>query len=600
MSPTKASLARFYPSLLPRAKSAEPPRPISKEDRTSAEQLSVRDGGTNGTVAYVADTALEGLKLGANGVENQQGQLATPQRNSQISGEGKTLTKQGQSTISPGLRASPAEEVRYEGMAVSGTNGGQQKPVAEAVEIGSTAITVIPDSQNPQIPSTPTRCTPYVPTSGMGIGEDGEPSLPSTPLQLGLEPSPEKAKGPLLNSHSTRPRRKGRSSARSSPLKPAQLPPERSVREQKSLIASLGPRRFIANTPQPHPSLEEARLLQMQTRLSDLEKQLQIIEGNLLRQLLASSWQQDRNKEEKDVARQRKDVVQRSTKIVQLRDEVLQIQAAQNIDQSLAGQETINWEVASTKAPTLTQRLANFLPFATKPPPSEPRPPSPNDKDVNQVLDLDSLGTAADPFTITTSNTLLLPSAVDENLLQRAEVTMSTAHQLLTCDLELTTDIATQQVSHLDVRALSSWAEPELGSWLRQSHEKMELAVLGRAFGRYWEVANLRGECWISCKRDFKDLIANDPESDDPRFHLGLQDLIFARSNVQLKVHWGISLGDQGEAESHSSADPRFPPAWQQGGNGELARIGDAFAMLVEDRGITEAIGMICKVVFPT
>lgn len=601
MSPTKASLARFYPSLLPRAKSAEPPGPVSRENHTSIEQHSIREGGTNGIVGYAAGTASEGLKVGANGVENRLGQLVTPRRRSSTPGEANALAKQSRSAMNPEIRASPPEEVGYEGTTASGTNGGQQEPVAEAVDRGSTAITVVPDSQKPQIPSTPTQRGPHVPTSGMGIGEDGEPSLPSTPLQLGLEPSPEKAKGPLLISPSKRPRRKGRSSAKSSPLKPAEPPPEHSNQRQKSLVASLGPRRYIANTPKPPPPSEEAHLSQMRIRLRDLEKQLQGIEDKLLRQLLVSSWQQDRNKDAKDTAKRRKDVVGRSTKIVQLRDEILQIQAARSLDQDPARQETVEREVAPTKPPTLTQRLANFLPFAIRPP-LEPRPPSPKNQEVNQVLDLDKLQTTADPFTITTSNKLLLPSAVGENLLQREEVTMSTAHQLLTCDLQLTTNLATQQISHIDVLALSSWAEPELGSWLRQSHEKMELPALGRAFGRYWEVAKLRSECWISCKQNFKDLVANAPESDDPLFHLGTQDLVFARRNVLLKVHWGISLSDQGEVESHSSASPRFPPAWQQeeADGSELAKIGDAFEMLVEDRGIGEAVEIICKVVFPT
>lgn len=601
MSPTKASLARFYPSLLPRARSAEPPRPVSREKHTSVEQHSVKVGGTNGVVGYAAGRASEELKVGANGVENRQGQLMTPRRRSSTTGDASTLAKQSQSAMNQEIRASPPEEVGYEGTAVSGTNGGQQEPVAEAVDVGSTAITAIPDSQNLQIPSTPTQCAPHVPTSGMGIGEDGEPSLPSTPLQLGLEPSPEKARGPLLISSSKRPRRKGRSSAKSSPLKPAEPPSEPSNQRQKSLVASLGPRLYIANTPKPPPPSEEARLLHMRIRLSDLEKQLQEIEDKLLRQLLVSSWQLDRNKDGKDIAKRRKDIVRRSTKIVQLRDEVRQIQAAQSLDQSLTGQGTIDRDVAPRKRINLTQRLANFLPFAIRPP-LEPRPPSPKNQEVNQVLDLDTTQTTADPFTITISKKLLLPSAADEDILQRQEVTMSTAHQLLTCNLQLTTDLATQQISHLDVQALSSWAESELGSWLRQSHEKLELTALGRAFGRYWEVAKIRSECWISCKQNFKDLVANAPGSDDPLFHLGTQDLVFARSNVQLKVHWGISLSDHGEVESHGSASPRFPPAWQQeaGNSSELAKIGDAFEMLVEDRGIGEAVGIICKVVFPT
>ena len=600
MSPTKASLARFYPSLLPRAKSAEPPRPVSRQNHTSVGQPSIRTGGTNGIVRHIAGTASEGLDSWTNGVEKNKGLLATPRRRSQTPGGGNELAKQSQSVMNSGLPASPPEQGEYEETVVSATNGGQQEPVAEAIDIASAGVTVVPDSQNPQIPSSPKQRAPHVPTSGMGIGENGEPSLPSTPSQLGLEPPRERPKGPLFSSPTKRSRKRVRSAVKSSPLKPPDVPPEHSNQGPKPQVASLGPRRYIANTPKPPPLSEEARLLQMRNRLSDLEEQLQNIEDKLLRQLLVSSWQQDRSKDGKDIAKRRKEVVQRSIEIVHLRDEVLQIQAAQSIDHGQAGLETIDRTVASTTAPTLSQRLARYLPFAIKPRPPGKKPILPNNSSIDQAPDLVTLPTTEEPFTITTSDTVLLPSAVDENLLQRQDVTMSTAQQLLTCDFQLTANIATQQVSHLEVRALSSWAEPELGSWLRQSREKMELAALGKAFGRYWEVANLRGKCWISCKEDFKDIVANPSNPNDPLFYLGMQDLVFARSNVQLKVHWGISLSDQGEVESHSSAYPRFPPAWQQEANSELAKIGDAFLMLVEDRGIPEAIGTICKVVFPT
>ena len=600
MSPTKASLARFYPSLLPRAKSAEPPRPVSRQNHTFVGQPSLRTGGINGIVKHIAGTASEGSDSKTNGVEKNKELLATPRRRSQTPGEGNELAKQSQSVMDSGLPASPPEQGKYEETVVSATNGEQQEPVAEAVDIGSTGVTVVPDSQIPQIPSTPKQHTPHVPTSGMGVGENGEPSLPSTPSQLGLEPPRERPKGPLFSSPTKRLRKKVRSPVKSSPLRPPDVAPEHSNQRPKPQLASLGPRRYIANTPKPPPLSEEARLLQMWNRLSDLEKQLQEIEDKLLRQLLVSSWQQDRSMDGKDIAKRRKEVVQRSTKIVHLRDEVLRIQAAQSIDQGQAGLETIDRTVASTTEPTLTQRLARYLPFAINPRPAEPKPISPTNESIDQAPDLVTMPTTEEPFTITTSDTVLLPSAVDENLLQQQDVTMSTAQQLLTCDFQLTANVATQQVSHLEVRALSSWAEPELGSWLRQTREKVELAAIGKAFGRYWEVAKLRGKCWISCKQDFKDIVANAPESNNPVYYLGMQDLVFARSNVQLKVHWGISLSDQGEVESHSSAYPRFPPAWQQEANSELAKVGDAFLMLVEDRGIPEAIGTICKVVFPT
>ena len=606
MSPTKASLARFYPSLLPRAKSAEPPRPVSREKHASIRKHTVGEGATNGTRVYVAGAALEGLRSLTNGMENGHGLLVTPRRRSQIPEEGNGSIDQGQFKMNSELRASPPEEVRYEGVAVSGTNGGQQEPVADASDLKNTCVTVVPDSQDPHVPSTPTHRAPYVPTSGMGIGKDGEPSLPSTPSQLGLEPPRERPKGLLFDSPSTRLRRKGRSTAKSSPLKSPAVTPEHSVQRQKTPVASLGPRRYIANTPKPPPRPEEAHLVQLRTRLSDLEKQLQDIEDNLLRQILLSSWQQDRSKEGKDTAKRRKDIAQRSTKILQLRDEVLQIQAAQKTDQGLEGLEEIDRKRASTNAPTLSQRLANFLPFATKAPPSEPRPPSPENKAVTQILDLDKLQTTTEPFTITASDTSLLPSTVDKSLLQRQKVTMSTPHHSLTCNLQLTANVATQEISQLDLQALSPWAEPELGSWLRQPHDNMKLAALGRAFGRYWEAAQLRSQCWTSCREHIKDIFAKAPSESihNPLSYLGTQDLVLARSNVQLRFHWDISIDEEGQVDSQSSVDPSFPPSWQQQqqgpDGGQLAKIGGAFEMLVEDRGIGEAVGLICKIVFPT
>ena len=591
MSPTKASLARFHPSLLPRAKSVEAPRPVNVEIHGSIEQDSAVSGRMNGAEVYIAGTASEQSESGINGVEKSHELLVTPRRKSPYPGEGSARAKWGQSVMSPTPRASSHEEARPKGTKDDGTNGGQQQPVAEIAGIGNSGITVIPDSQNSQLPSTPKQRESHVPISGMGIGEDGEPSLPSTPSQLGLEPLWEKPKGLLFSSPIRRSKRKGKSSAKSSPLKSLDPLPKNSNQKQKSLIANFGPRRYIENTPTPPPPKEEVLLLDLQNRLNDVESQLQDIEVKLLQQILASSGQKDGGKEGEYKAKQRKDVIQRSTRIMQLRDEVRQIRTARSIEAM---------PVAATKPFTLTQRLAKFLPFAIVSRSPEPRSPSPKANDVNHILDLDTMQTAMTPFIITISNASLLPTTADNDLLQRQDILLSTPQQSLKCKLQLTTNINAHQITKLETQALSSWAEPDLGSWLRGPREKMEVASLGRAFGRYWEVAKLRGKCWISCKEEFTDLVANAPTSNSPLVYLGMQDLIFARSNVQLKLTWRISLSDQGEVESHSSAYPRFPAAWKQEANSELTKVGDAFMMLVEDRGIPEAIGMICKVVFPT
>ena len=591
MSPTNASLARFHPSLLPRAKSVETPRPVNVEVHGSIEQDSAASGRTNGVEVNVAGTASEQVGSAISGVEKSLGLLVTPRRKSPSPGQGSAQAKRVLSVTSPVPRAPPPEEVRPQGTKDDGTNGGQQQPLAEIAGIGNSGITFVPDSQNPELPSTPKQREPHIPTSGMGIGEDGEPSLPSTPSQLGLEPPWEKPRGLLFSSPIRRSRRKGRSTARPSPLKSLDPLPKTSNQKQKSSIANFGSRRYIENTPTPPPPKEEAFLLQLQNRLNTLESQLQDIEVKLLQQILASSWQKHGGKEGESKAQQGKEVIQRSTRIVQLRDEVRQLRTAQSTDAI---------PVAATKPSTLTQRLAKFLPFAIVSHPPEPRCPSTKTNDVNYTLDLDSMQTAVTPFVIAVSNALLLPTPADNHLLQRQDVSLSTPQQSLKCDLQLTTNINAHQIAKLETQALSSWAEPELGSWLRGPREKMEVAALGKAFGRYWEAAKLRGKCWISCKQEFTNLVANAPESNSPLWYLGMQDIIFARSNVQLKLTWRISLSDQGEVQSHSSAYPRFPAAWQQEANSELAKIGDAFVMLIEDRGIPEAIGTICKVVFPT
>ena len=590
MSPTKASLARFHPSLLPRAKSAEAPGPVNVEIHGSIEQDSATSGRTNGTEVNVAGTTSEHFESGVNGVAESLGLLVTTRRKSPSPREGSARAKRGLSVTSPVPRASPPEEARPKGTMDDGTNGGQQQPVTEIAGNGNSGITFIPDSQTSQVPSTPKQREPHAPTSGMGIGEDGEPSLPSTTSQLGLEPLWEKSKDLLFSSPIRRSRRKRRSAAKSSPLKSLDPPPKKSNQKQNSSIADFGPRRYIENTPIPPPPKEEVFLMELQNRLNNVESQLEDIEVKLLEQLLASSWKKHGGKEGEHKAQQRKEVIQRSTRIVQLRDEVRQTRTAQSIEATL---------VAATKPSTLAQRLAKFLPFAMMSRSPEPRPPSPKTNDANHALDLNTMQTGVTPFTITISNVSLLPTTADNDLLQRQDVCLSTPQQSLKCDLQLTTNINAHQIAKLETRALSSWAEPELGSWLRGPREKMEVAALGRAFGRYWEVAKVRGKCWISCKQEFTNLVANAPESNSPLLYLGMQDLIFARSNVQLKLTWRISLSDQGEVESHSSAYPRFPAAWLQDANSELTKVGDAFMMLVEDRGIPEAIGTICKVVFP-
>ena len=88
-----------------------------------------------------------------------------------------------------------------------------------------------------------------------GSADQGEPELPPTPTQLGLEAPPEPPRG-LLNSPSRRPPRKKASGVKSSPLKPRDPPHEvlsKTERRTSSRIQGL----MKQTRQQPEPEVEQ-------------------------------------------------------------------------------------------------------------------------------------------------------------------------------------------------------------------------------------------------------------------------------------------------------------------------------------------------------
>ncbi|KAL8766966.1 MAG: hypothetical protein Q9209_006378 [Squamulea sp. 1 TL-2023] len=65
---------------------------------------------------------------------------------------------------------------------------------------------------------TPTRCM-------LGPSEDGEPTLPLTPVQLGLEPPPDPPSGLFLRNLLTKSTERSKSAPKSSPSKPQRIAP---------------------------------------------------------------------------------------------------------------------------------------------------------------------------------------------------------------------------------------------------------------------------------------------------------------------------------------------------------------------------------------
>ena len=329
MSPTKASLARFNPNLLPPSIASDPERPRSQG--ADSERSKIR-GGTNGLtpqipragVAEPANTTEKTIAapfLSANG----QGLRAAPRRRSRTPGKEYTPLKDAQLLPFPKTRVSLPAEVRGQGNGVHASNPEAQPSLPLPSLTGgqvSTTNGVPPASESPHLPSTPTHRGIPGQRSGMGFSEDGEPSLPSTPVHLGLEAPAERPKGLLFSGPNRKSKRKETTATKSSPLKPDDAGPRPSVKTSRSVPSSLGPRIYMPSIPQPPPTEQEAAQLRLKQSLMAMEQQLQDIEDRLIRQTLFLNWHQEDSKEITEISKLKKDILTRSAKISRFRGEI--------------------------------------------------------------------------------------------------------------------------------------------------------------------------------------------------------------------------------------------------------------------------------------
>ena len=329
MSPTKASLARFNPSLLPPSNASDPGRPRSQG--TDSERSKIR-GRTNGLtpqihragVAEPASTAERTIAapfLSANG----RGLRAAPRRRSRTPGKEYTPLKDAQPLPIPNSRVSLPAEARGQGNGVHVTDSEGQPPLLLPAITGvqvSTINDALPASESPHLPSTPTHRNNAGQRSGMGFSEDGEPSLPSTPVHLGLEAPADRPKGLLFSSPNRKSKRKEKSAPRSSPLKPSNNGPTPFAKTSKSVPSSLGPPIYISSIPQPPPTEQDATQLRLKESLMAMEQRLLDIEDRLIRQTLLLKWHQEDGKETREISKLQKDILTRRAKLSRFRGEI--------------------------------------------------------------------------------------------------------------------------------------------------------------------------------------------------------------------------------------------------------------------------------------
>lgn len=271
--------------------------------------------------------------------------FATPRQRSRTPERETTTSKKAKLSMVEEIRASPPEEAIEDNSMVQDTqNTGQRDDGpngADAVSHPMDVAGAISAIDQLPLPSTPSR--PGL--QELSQQEDAEPSLPSTPVQLGLEKPPEPPKGLLFRSPSRRPKRIGVARAKSSPLKhqlgdPAQYP----LRPESS-HSSLGLRVYIANTPKPLPTAREAQLLSMGERLDGLQKQLQELGTDLIRDLLVSEWDDNNSRGTKEGLKREKEILAKSTKVIHLREELSQLEPAKATASDLTGAEVHNEDI---------------------------------------------------------------------------------------------------------------------------------------------------------------------------------------------------------------------------------------------------------------
>lgn len=284
--------------------------------------------------------------------------------------------------------------------------------------------------------------------------------------------------------------------------------------------------------------------------------------------------------------------------------------------------------------PPLSKILCDFLPFSrpitvniSRPTPSIlPDIPLPSHLPIDFEDPLPYLKVFT-PLDFTSTSIILSTSDDSHDLLQRHEISITAPQRLLGLKLDLTVKTSTNTAHDLVIQSLSTWAEVELGSWIREratgdGPEGKDISSICWATSRYWELSEKRARRWAQCYAEFPALLggealsegeardvgqakavstgrpnkrqkisqgrdpedrpSNSLEDDDddddnapdpaplPRHviaqHLGRQSLLFQHptsKTLSLLITWRIEFDWTGEAESHLQAVSAVPESWK-------------------------------------
>lgn len=241
---------------------------------------------------------------------------------------------------------------------------------------------------------------------------------------------------------------------------------------------------------------------------------------------------------------------------------------------------------ASTEAdeqqpPAISSLLCSFLPFSTLAvPPPKSKEAAEKPVASHRPLDLDDPLPYLEMFTCFKWTTQLsLPRGrvfpASNRVHSKHTIDIAGPQKLLTSSISIVIDALTNSIIDLKILRLSSWAERELGSFMRAKAQEQDLGNACWAIGSYWEIARKRAEFWRKCVTAFGDLISGRTGEDtenvglretkkdisrrDLNRHLGRDILVLQDGHVLLKVSWKIGFDWTGEAESEIRVEPAVP-----------------------------------------
>lgn len=289
LSPTKASLSRFNPGLLPRSQGAANGG-TKRATRSSRNPTVGRPRSAHGdaNLASAIDNLPRPTTPGAYHDDAQDAEEKPP-----TNGAGASTPRRTMQALGGGMSIAPRRLSRTPGRASSATpipKAALDADIAasppETVQETPDVVQEVIDGQLEQElqgsagkPSTRNlRARDRIEVRASA--NQGEPELPPTPTQLGLEAPPEPPRG-LFSSPSRRPPRKKASRVKSSPLKPRYPPenvPPRTQRRTSSRIQEMTKQTI----QQPEAKVEISEdVLQKQRLRDELRADLQRLQEDV-------------------------------------------------------------------------------------------------------------------------------------------------------------------------------------------------------------------------------------------------------------------------------------------------------------------------------